>query len=366
MGRSFRRIPVFIPQLGCRHACSYCNQAAITGVPQAPPPELIDRIVEQHLATFGTDVREADIAFFGGTFTALPVALQGTYLRQAARYIRNGSPVRSLRFSTRPDDIDPAMLPVYQSYGVRTIELGAQSLHDDILEAVRRGHRRADVEKASADILNAGLRLGLQMMIGLPGDSLERSLDTARRFIALGATETRIYPTLIMEKTLLAEQYRAGLYKPLDLDEAVAWCAEILPLFEAAGGRILRVGLHPSEELVSGDGFLAGPFHPAFRALADSAIWGKIWRKEKFDGTASVEETANRNTTDAAPHPAGTPPQPVRRRERLKLWVPAGQVNSANGHRGENKRYLGTRFRKVSIYGDPTLSGREYRYELCF
>lgn len=346
MSRSFCRIPIFIPQLGCRHACSYCNQAAITGIPQAPPPDMIDRIVERHLATLG-EGRKAEIAFFGGTFTALPVSLQETYLQRAARYIREGSPVRSLRFSTRPDDIDPNLLPVYKAYGVRTIELGAQSLHDDILEAVRRGHRRADVEKASADILDAGLRLGLQMMIGLPGDNLERSLETARRFIALGAAETRIYPTLVMEKTLLAEQYRAGLYRPLSLDEAVAWCAGLLPLFEAAGVRVLRVGLHPSEDLVSGEGFVAGPFHPAFRALADSAIWGKIWREEEFGGTAATDVP----DTDS-PARAG----------RLKLWVPAGQVNAANGHHGENKRYLESRFRKVSIYGDPTLSGRAYRY----
>lgn len=362
MSRSFCRIPIFIPQLGCRHACSYCNQTAITGIPQAPPPELIDHIVEQHLATLGDGIRAAEIAFFGGTFTALPVSLQETYLQRAARYIREGSPVRSLRFSTRPDDIDTALLPLYKSYGVQTIELGAQSLHDDILQAVRRGHRRADVEKASADILDAGLRLGLQMMIGLPGDSLERSLDTARRFIALGATETRVYPTLVMDRTLLAEQYRAGLYRPLSLDEAVAWCAEILPLFEAAGVRVLRVGLHPSEDLVSGEGFVAGPFHPAFRALADSAIWGKIWRKEGFAGTTDGARVA----VDVAENPLSdstTGPMPARS-GRLKLWVPAGQVNAANGHHGENKRYLESRFRKVSIYGDPTLNGREYRYEI--
>ena len=232
------------------------------------------------------------------------------------------------------------MLPVYKSYGVQTIELGAQSLHDDILEAVRRGHRRADVETASARILDAGLRLGLQMMIGLPGDSLARSLETARRFIDLGATETRIYPTLVMENTLLAEQYRAGAYRPLTLEEAADWCAELIPLFETAGVRILRVGLHPSEELTAGAGLVAGPFHPAFRALAESAIWGRIWRAADF-GQA----------------PAGRP--------RLKLWVAPKQVNVANGHHGENKRYLETRFRKVSIYADPALAGRQYRSALC-
>ena len=339
MSRSFCRIPVFIPQLGCRFACSYCNQAAITGVTQAPPPEHIDHIVTQHLATLGAD-RQAEIAFFGGTFTALPAALQELYLQRAARYLQTDPRVNAIRFSTRPDGIDAAMLPVYKRYGVRTIELGAQSLHDDILEAVRRGHRRADVETASARILDAGLRIGLQMMIGLPGDSLPRSLETARRFIDLGVTETRIYPTLVMEKTLLAEQYRAGAYQPLTLKEAVDWCAELIPLFEAAGVRILRVGLHPSEELTAGAGLVAGPFHPAFRALAESAIWGRIWRGADF-GQAPVS------------------------RPRLKLWVAPNQVNVANGHHGENKRYLETRFRKVSIYADPALAGRQYRSALC-
>lgn len=336
MSRSFCRIPVFIPQLGCRYACSYCNQAAITGVIQAPPPGHIDAIVERHLSTLGAD-RQAEIAFFGGTFTALPVGLQEQYLQRAARYLKTDPRVTAIRFSTRPDGIDAAMLPVYKRYGVTTIELGAQSLHDDILEAVRRGHRRLDVETASARILDAGLRLGLQMMIGLPGDNLARSLDTARRFIELGATETRIYPTLVMEKTPLAEQYRAGAYRPLTLDEAVVWCAELIPLFEAAGVRILRVGLHPSEELTAGAGLVAGPFHPAFRALAETAVWGRIWRTADFG------------------HVPGTRP-------RLKLWVSPKQVNVANGHHGENKRYLENRFRKVSIYGDPALQGRAYRY----
>lgn len=339
MSRSFCRIPVFIPQLGCRYACSYCNQAAITGVTQAPPPEHIDAIVERHLSTLGAD-RQAEIAFFGGTFTALPDALQELYLQRAARYLKTDPRVKAIRFSTRPDGIDAAMLPLYKRYGVRTIELGAQSLHDDILEAVRRGHRRSDVETASARILDAGLRLGLQMMIGLPGDSLSRSLETARRFIDLGATETRIYPTLVMEKTLLAAQYRAGAYRPLTLEEAVAWCAELIPLFEAADVRILRVGLHPSEELNAGAGLVAGPFHPAFRALAESAIWEHIWRQADF-----------------GPAPATRP--------RLKLWVSPNQVNVANGHHGENKRYLETRFRKVSIYANPALAGRQYRYVLC-
>lgn len=359
MSRSFCRIPIFIPQLGCRHACSYCNQTAITGVPQAPPPELVDRIVTRHLSTLGAE-REAEIAFFGGTFTALPPALQRSYLERAARYVREDPRVTAIRFSTRPDDIDAAMLPVYKSYGVKTIELGAQSLHDDILAAVRRGHRRADVETASARIIAAGLRLGLQMMIGLPEDSLARSMETARRFIELGATETRIYPTLVMENTLLAEQYHTGLYRPLTLAEATAWCAELIPLFEAAGVRILRVGLHPFEDLTAGAGLVAGPFHPAFRALAESAIWGKIWRNADFSG-----EPAGRKASARATGGIGASDGTCARGGRLKLWVAPKQVNVANGHHGENKRYLETHFRKVSIYGDPTLDGRQYRYEIC-
>ena len=361
MSRTLYRIPIFIPQSGCKHACSYCNQAAITGVAQTPPPNAVKHIVEQHLSTFKPGI-EAEIAFFGGTFTALPIALQEAYLQQAARYIGEGSPVSGIRFSTRPDDIFSEWLPMYKHYGVKAIELGAQSLSEDVLQKAQRGHGLSEVEKASALILNEGFVLGLQMMIGLPGDSLERSLDTARQFIELGAKETRIYPTLVMKKTFLAEQYRRGEYRPLSLDEAVRWCAELMPLFEEAKVKILRVGLHPADEFHDTNCLLAGPYHPSFRALVESEIWGRIWRGEKFesDGDARNGGASDGRVSDGERASGGHG-----ERRHLKLWVPPAQVNSANGHHGENKRYLQTRFRKVTIYGDEALQGRQYRYTLC-
>lgn len=361
MSRTLYRIPIFIPQSGCKHACSYCNQAAITGVAQSPPPDAVKNIVEQHLSTFKPGIK-AEIAFFGGTFTALPLALQEAYLQQAARYIGEGCPVSGIRFSTRPDDILAECLPMYKNYGVKAIELGAQSLSEDVLQKAQRGHGLSEVEKASALILNEGFVLGLQMMIGLPGDSLERSLDTARRFIELGAKETRIYPTLVMKKTLLAEQYRRGEYRPLSLDEAVSWCAELMPIFEEVKVKILRVGLHPADEFNDTNCLLAGPYHPSFRALVESEIWGRIWRVEKFEASFTEGVVADGNSSRDSERANGGGHG---ERRHLKLWVPPTQVNSANGHHGENKRYLQTRFRKVTIYGDEVLQGRQYRYTLC-
>lgn len=335
-----RRIPIFIPQLGCSHACSYCNQIEITGVEKAPPPSFVDIIVNEHLSTFAPDT-EAEIAFFGGTFTALSPALQELYLKQAHKYIHPDSPIKGIRFSTRPDDIHPEMIPLYKQYGVNTIELGAQSLQDDILLSIKRGHTRADVEKASAIIKNAGLRLGLQMMIGLPGDSIDKSLDTAASIIRFAADETRIYPTLVIEHTLLAHQYREGLYAPLSLQQAVDWCAQLIPVFENANVIILRVGLHPSEGLVNHDSYVAGPFHPAFRSLAESLIWNKIW--EKF---CSKQQVSNC----------------FKSKKEIQIRVNHKQVNSAYGHNGENATLLRNFFWKVKIYPDENISGRNFEY----
>ncbi|MEG2666407.1 MAG: radical SAM protein, partial [Bacteroidales bacterium] len=215
----YNRIPIFIPQMGCPHACVYCNQREITGFAHSLDPEDIYKIIDLHLASLSKE-SSVEIAFFGGNFTAIPWPLQQAYLQQSQKYIEKGL-VSGIRFSTRPDDIQEFRLPIYKAYGVNTIELGAQSLNDRVLSLSGRGHSKAEVEIASEKIKQAGLRLGLQMMIGLPEDTLERALETASEIIRLKADETRIYPTLVIEHTLLAQWYRQGKYRPLPLEEAI-------------------------------------------------------------------------------------------------------------------------------------------------
>ena len=158
---------------------------------------------------------------------------------------------------------------------VKNIELGAQSLDEDVLNFAKRGHTVKDVENASQLIKSYGFTLGLQMMIGLPLDTLEKSKQTAYKIISLGAESTRIYPTLVIDNTELADLYREGKYKALSLEEAVEWTAEIYKIFSKTDITILRVGLHPSESLIKGEHLLAGPFHVSFKELVLSRIWGE-------------------------------------------------------------------------------------------
>ncbi len=264
-------IPIFIPELACPNRCIYCNQRHISGQLQAVKPEEIEQIIEQHLSTF---IRPSfvELAFFGGSFTGIDEKDMITYLKIVQPYIEKGE-VKSIRISTRPDYINEKILDILKQYNVRDIELGAQSLNEEVLAFAKRGHTVKDVENASRLIKDYGFSLGLQMMIGLPLDSVERSKETAKKILELGAKSTRIYPTLVINNTDLADLYKAGKYKAISLEEAVDWTAEIYKVFSQTDITILRVGLHPSEALIKGEQLLAGPFHVSFKELVLTKLW---------------------------------------------------------------------------------------------
>lgn len=266
-------IPIFIPELACPNQCIYCNQRHISGQLQAVKPEEIKQIIDQHLATF-IKPSHIELAFFGGSFTGIDEKDMITYLETVQPYIEQGE-IKNIRISTRPDYISEKILDILKRYNVQNIELGAQSLNEDVLAFSKRGHTVKDVEKASKLIRNYGFSLGLQMMIGLPLDSVEKSKETAKKILDLGAESTRIYPTLVINNTELADLYRAGQYKALSLEEAVEWTAEIYKIFSQTDMTILRVGLHPSEALIKGEQLLAGPFHVSFKELVLSKIWAE-------------------------------------------------------------------------------------------
>lgn len=266
-------IPIFIPELACPNQCIYCNQRHISGQLQAVKPEEIKQIIEQHLATF-IKPSHIELAFFGGSFTGIDEEDMITYLETVQPYIEQGE-IKSIRISTRPDYINEKILGILKKYNVQNIELGAQSLNEDVLSYSKRGHTVKDVEKASKLIRSYGFSLGLQMMIGLPLDSVEKSKETAKKILALGAESTRIYPTLVINNTELADLYRTGKYTALSLEEAVEWTAEIYKIFSQTNITILRVGLHPSEALIKGEQLLAGPFHVSFKELVLSKIWSE-------------------------------------------------------------------------------------------
>jgi len=324
-------IPIFIPQLACPFQCVFCNQEKITSRSHIPGIEEIINTIEQYQFSFSKGKKHVEIGFFGGNFTGIPLDDQEKYLQAVRPYLESGR-VQGLRLSTRPDYIEEQGLHLLEKYGVTTIELGAQSMDDDVLQQSARGHTAEDVEKASRMIIAAGFRLGLQMMVGLPGDTLEKTIFTARKIIELGACETRIYPVLVIKGTKMAEWYEQGKYKPLSMDEAVLRVKTILPLFEEAGVEVTRVGLHSSAGLLSGTELVAGPFHTSFRELAMTEVW---WDRLNYLLTKEPKD-------------------------KLSVAVHPSQYNFAIGYYGKNRKRLLSQFREVSFVKNPLLKGNEF------
>lgn len=259
-------ISIFVPHLGCPCQCSFCNQKTITGQANQPTPQDVDKAVKTALKSKNF---EYEIAFFGGSFTAIDREYMISLLKAANKYIKSNE-VKGIRISTRPDCIDEEILDLLKEYGVTSIELGAQSMDDEVLLANRRGHTAKDVENASKLIKSYGFELGLQMMTGLYKDSEEKAIKTAEKIIALSPQTVRIYPTVVLKGTYLADLYLSGEYKPLNADESAQLCAKLVLLFEKNNIKIIRLGLHSSEDIKKN--MLAGGFHDSFGELVKSRI----------------------------------------------------------------------------------------------
>lgn len=263
-------IPIFVPHQGCPHQCAFCNQRTITGV--KTKTQDVHRIVSEHLQTLPKHGAEIEIAFFGGSFTGIEQDFRRSLLETAYHYVKNGS-VKGIRLSTRPDYISPEILEELLQFGVTTIELGVQSLDEGVLSACLRGHTAEDVYQAVAEIRKYPFLLGLQMMTGLIGDTDEKAIQTAEKIIAIKPDFVRIYPTLVLEGTLLGEYYQQGIYQPQELDAAVKLCSSLLKRFRKAKIPVIRIGLPASDELSPGSAVLAGPCHSAFGELVESELY---------------------------------------------------------------------------------------------
>lgn len=264
---SHSNIALFVANAGCPYRCTFCNQFTITGEPETAKPEDVAPAVETALRS-GT--KNAQIAFFGGSFTAIPRDYMISLLEAAHPFVEDGS-VTGIRLSTRPDCIDEEILDILQSYGTEAIELGAQSMSDSVLKLNRRGHCAEDVVRASEMIRSRGLELGLQMMTGLYGSTPEMDMETAQALIDLKPQTARIYPTIVIEGTELARLYREGQYIPQTLEEASELGAKLLLVFEQKGIRVIRLGLHSGGNVE--EGYVVGPYHPAFRELCEGQIY---------------------------------------------------------------------------------------------
>ena len=269
-------IPVFIVHYGCPHMCVFCNQAKITGRETNIEPDEIRHTIDEYLETLNKNSIK-EVAFFGGTFTAISLKLQREYLEVVKEYIDRGL-VDGIRLSTRPDCINDEILILLKKYGVKTIELGVQSLNDEVLSLSERGYQKEKVKKASSLIKSYGIKLGIQLMPGLPGSNIMRDLETTKEVVEIKPDMVRIYPTLVISDTKLENMYLDGSFKPLDMDITVELVAKMIAYFELGNIEIIRVGLQPSDELREDGVIVAGPFHPAFRELVETKLYGDFFK----------------------------------------------------------------------------------------
>lgn len=261
-------IPIFIPFGGCPHQCVFCDQKGITGSSDLPAIDEVKSTIETYLSTWkGTGLKEA--AFYGGSFTGLPLESQKAYLEAAGEFLGSGR-LDSLRLSTRPDYIDKDIVEFIKSRGVGTVELGVQSMDDEVLRKSGRGHTARHTQEAVSLLKETGLSVGLQFMPGLPGDTRQSVLNTVREVIGLKPDFVRIYPSLVLKDTPLHKMYIAGDYRPWDMDEMISVCAEAKRLLDDAGVSIIRMGLQTTDDLISS--LIAGPWHPSFRQLVEATV----------------------------------------------------------------------------------------------
>ncbi|MDO5396573.1 MAG: radical SAM protein [bacterium] len=324
-------IPIFIPHLGCPFECVFCNQRRITGRGTDVTPEEAVKIIEGELATLPHDAH-IEAAFFGGSFTGIPMKEQNALMDAVQPYIEEGR-IQGIRLSTRPDYITKEILDNLLKHHVTTIELGVQSLDDEVLKAACRGHNAVQVHKAVSLIKEYSFTLGLQMMTGLPGDTPEKSMYTAQEIVKLKPDIARIYPTLTIKDTFLEKMYYEGKYRPQTLDEAVELAKRILLLFEENDIRVIRLGLQSTGEISENGAVTAGPVHSSFGELVESSIYLDIMR-EKLPDNSSV-----------------------------RVFVNPREISKASGNRRRNIKALrNEKNTSVKISGDENLKKREVRF----
>ena len=292
-------IPIFVPHLGCPNDCIFCNQKSISEQKKNITKEEAKKIIDNYLKSLKNEEAHIEVAFFGGSFTAIEKEKQEELLQVAYEYIKNGQ-VESIRISTRPDCINKEILKMLKKYKVKTIELGVQSANDYILKRANRGHTFEDVKKASKMIRWNGFKLGHQMMVGLPESTRIDEINTAKALVKLKPKMVRIYPVLVVKNTKLEKEFEKEEYEPLPLVQAVETCKEIVRIFADKKIDIIRIGLQNTDEISDPENknseVIAGPYHPAFRQLVESAMWydaivGKI--KKLNVKVKEVEVTVN-------------------------------------------------------------------------
>lgn len=267
-------IPIFLPQQSCPHHCIFCNQKAAVGEVQQLSCGDIIKDIESALKTISED-SVIQVGFYGGSFTLLPVELQKAYLDVPAPFIKAGR-ISGIRISTRTDAIDKESVVFLKDHKVTTVELGVEILDDKILSLIKRGHNCEDVAKAVDLLKPAGLKTGLQLMIGLPGEDEERRRKSFEKVLSLRPDFLRIHPTVVLKGSGLEKMYKEGAFIPMELEEAVKVCADMVISSESIGIPVIRIGLQSSLELQKEGSIIAGPWHPSFGQMVRSEIYYRL------------------------------------------------------------------------------------------
>lgn len=312
MNKKINIVPVFVPHYGCPNDCIFCNQRKITNYDTNIDIDFVKDYIDKYISYFNSKDIKREIAFYGGSFTGIKKEDMIAYLEIANKYIKNKE-IDSIRLSTRPDYINREILEILKKYNVETIELGVQSMDDEVLEANNRGHNSQAVICASNLIHEYGFKLGLQMMIGLYKDDYKKTFNTAEKFIELKPEVVRIYPTLVIEETYLETLYKMDEYKPLTLDEAVKRIEPIYALFRFNNINISRIGLQPTDNINEGGSVVAGPFHAAFRQLVEQSIY-RYAIEDKIKKIGSIK--------------------------KLEIFSKGSYTSYIVGNKGFNKKYL--------------------------
>lgn len=268
----YYNIPIFVPHEGCPFDCVFCNQCRITGIDTSMTAEKAEETIKKYLKTIPEKDRTVEAAFFGGSFTGISEEKQESLLDIAYKFIKSGD-IDGIRLSTRPDYISKRILDRLLKYSVTTVELGVQSMDDEVLRATGRGHTSDNVISAVSLLKMYPFKIGLQMMTGLPCDTSKKAVETAYKLAELEPDFVRIYPTLVLKDTYLEKMYKSGEYKPQSVEEAVSTLKMIMPVFAEKNIPVIRVALAVTEEISPGAAVVAGPFHPAIRELAEGEIY---------------------------------------------------------------------------------------------
>lgn len=332
-------VPVFVPHLGCPHACVFCDQRAITGQSGFSLSN-VRGTIERTLSTVTPGSCPVEIAFFGGSFTAIDRALM-TDLLSIAREYRDAGRVQAIRCSTRPDALGPEILAILREYGVQTVEIGVQSLSDRVLTLSGRGHNATCTLAAMERVVRAGFDLVGQMMLGLPGSTLSDELSCARAICDAGAVGARIYPTAVFAGTALHRLMLEGRYVPLSVEEAVERGARVTEIFLDRGVKLLRVGLCETDSVRGANGVIAGGYHPAMGELC----YARLYRNRIFAAL------------DALPDAMG---------RKIEIFIPQGALSKAIGQNKGNKIALMERYHPqiLRFTEDSALSNGKIRVQI--